>query len=67
MIWIFFFDAFHSVLYLSGSSGQIVRVKQVDVVPGSQQKTTSLLIQQQGVGVEAIRGAQKQRYTAGLQ
>ncbi len=53
-------------MYLPGGSGQIVGVKQVDVIPGSQQETTSLLIQQQRVGVEAIGGAQKQRYTAGL-
>lgn len=58
---------FTNILYLSGGPGQIVGVKQVDVIPGSQQKTTSLLVQQQRVGVEAIGGAQEQRHTAGLQ
>lgn len=47
-------------LHLSGGPGKIVRVKQVDVIPGSQQKTTSFLIQEQRVGVQAIRGTQKQ-------
>ena len=56
-----------NMVYLSWGSGQIVRVEQVDVIPRSQQKTTPLLIQQQRVGVEAIGGAQKHRYTAGLQ
>lgn len=63
----FIFCALHRIVYLSGGSGQIVRVKQVDVIPGSQQQTTSLLIQQQRVGVEAIGGTQKQGYTASLQ
>lgn len=54
-------------VYLSGGSGQIVGVKHVDVIPGSQQKSASLLIQQQRVRVEAIGGTQKQGYTASLQ
>lgn len=58
---------FINILYLSGGPGQIVGVKQVDVIPCSQQKTTSLLVQQLRVGVEAIGGAQEQRHTAGLQ
>lgn len=58
---------FINILYLSGGPGQIVRVKQVDVIPGSQQKTTSLLVQQLRVGVEAIGGAEEQRHTASLQ
>lgn len=61
VLWLFM------AVYLSGGSGQIVRVKQVDVILGSQQKTTSLLIQQQRLRVEAIGGAQKQRYTASFQ
>lgn len=61
------FSALYSILHLSGGSGKIVRVKQVDVIPGSQQKTTSFLIQEQWVGVQAIWGTQKQGYTASLQ
>lgn len=54
-------------VYLSGASGQIVGVKQVDVIFGSQKDTTSLLIQQQRMGVETIGGAQEQGYAASLQ
>lgn len=61
------FSDLYSILHLSGGPGKIVRVKQVDVIPGSQQKTTSFLIQEQRVGVQAIRGTQKQGYTASLQ
>lgn len=54
-------------VYLFGISGQVVGVQQVDVILGSQQKTTSLLVQQQRVGEEAIEGAQEQRDAASLQ
>lgn len=53
--------------YLPGGSGQIVGVQHVEVVPGAQQETTSLLVQQQRVGVEAVGGTQEQGDAASLQ
>lgn len=53
--------------YLSGGSGQIVGVQQVEVIPGAQQETTSLLVQQQRVGVEAVGGTQELGKAASLQ
>ncbi|TNN48366.1 hypothetical protein EYF80_041445 [Liparis tanakae] len=39
----------------------------VDVVPGAQQEAAPLLVQQQRVGVQPVRGSQRQGDAAGLQ
>lgn len=52
--------------YLPWGFAQIVWVKQVDVIPSSEQKTASLLIQQQRVGVQDISRARKQIDTSSL-
>lgn len=53
--------------YLSRGSGQVVGVQHVEVIPGAQQQATSLLVQQQRVGVEAVGGTQEQGDAANLQ
>lgn len=45
----------------------MVGVQHVEVIPGAQQETTSLLVQQQRVGVEAVGGTQEQGDAASLQ
>lgn len=60
-LFFFFFE------YLSGGSGQIVGVQHVEVIPGAQKETTSLLVQQQRVGVEAVGGTQELGNAASLQ